>query len=1596
MAFSPTQHGRAKQGRGPARTSSLPVLLPTPTSTKPLLQHVASAHELITAAVEASFQARHVTSASYGSLPGLIKVEPQFKRLHRGMPAKPEGKPPTIPDNSIDKELVGEMLKGVQLQADAICQLNAPDATLKTLAAQASAAVRTGLRPQGCWETVRIVVSHMSSDSESEALAIEDEVWPVLQERCAARKLLLLPLDLREGNTADLLPPSACLQQLEACAGCNEGKPFVVAVHGRQDGWEPMPEEVGMIGSWVYGLSLGGNEAFEAVCRLGSRSVLLLAAHERQRSSVPGTPSYGGGGGGGGGRLGSPERAKTPQTPLAGQRRGSALTPIRHVSSSEVIQGKQRAASGALLRKLLRKRLPEGQVLSYDPVDETDAAAPSPDGLRRQRFAPPPEPEPSRIDVSAVVEIMWQLICERYPEPPAPIAPPLSLPPPAAAAATPPRATSAVSFAPAVAQPHTRSAPAIFGDAEIEQIPSRPTTAPDEGALAGVRVLGLSLTALDHPGKPGKTASGAPRVVRCRIRLPGSDEGGGMYGGHGHGHGHGHGAGGGGAMTMMRPASRDGGAGWRGMGGGLGGGRPSSRDGAGMPQLSEPLRAALWSMQRHQLSYMRLNEQTPMLGRQVEQLRLLQHVLAQVGLAAPDRPGVPQEATLRPSSRQGHASSRVPLLLAAEAGTGKTRLLLQALQTLHHEQPSLHVAVHFSAAGGASFMSSRVALTHLVLQLLHHRHVAAAAAAARPRSSTAKARQASRPNTPGGPALPMPLDAYLGQDSLPAQYEQLCELCKALLLAAPGPTLVVLDGVERLEAPLEGGKAARPTSAGELALALGWLPSPLPPDICVLFAATADPDLPTEAAANAAALAAEALAKQANAVHAERHRVEANAAREKAAAIAVLARVSPVFIELRSRRPRCLALRLKNLTTEAGREVLRGSLRRLSGEGASATQLQPVLLRERASRPLWLRCVAEACARVKVEARLEHVVRSHDSALARGGDDEVAHALRAAAHLAAAQLREPAVLRCDEASLCGQAARTLQKLGTRATRRSPDPSEEVGRLGSPSDVSSRLHSTGPRASRAPQGRWHVCSLGQSMRRTSLAALRARWPLTTPGAARAALASSRFPPRRHQLIDGVAAAARRKCRRRRCRRRRRGGAAAAAGSAEHHAAQRQRQHRGAAAVPPRHRRRRQLPPAGQQIWPPRDRPGGEGAPVGPARERAALPRAAGVLVVLGRRGRLVAARDGGGGGGEPAADVAARGGARGDRRRAQAAAAALRLDAWPRPLRGARARAHRGRAPRRQADCHARAPIAPAASPVGSPLPVAQPVDGRPSVSALTRIECLARASPRPLPCSPRRDGAVWALACQHVFPFVQQLAGVWSFPHACFAEGLRPVVLQGGVGAEEHSELAEYFLCLLDPTFDSTFQGSDEPLALVGAPFHLLRCASATSNSPALAQLCGLLRCRALAVQFACAMHTPPLPVLLLESLCRGHDGTRSAEHVKLLQPETPNMLAACALPTTPTAAFPETGGEGAAAVAGVLHRIATRLELAQRAAEARAADRREQNQLHRGISDQERAVSHIQRSGRAYIFSHRQRTANDDRRRRYNERLAKRAVSKD
>ena len=242
---------------------------------------------------------------------------------------------------------------------------------------------------------------------------------------------------------------------------------------------------------------------------------------------------------------------------------------------------------------------------------------------------------------------------------------------------------------------------------------------------------------------------------------------------------------------------------------------------------------------------------------------------------------------------------------------------------------------------------------------------------------------------------------------------------------------------------------------------------------------------------------------------------------------------------------------------------------------------------------------------------------------------------------------------------------------------------------------------------------------------------------------------------------------------------------------------------------------------------------------------------------------------------------------------------------------------------------------------------------------------------------PRDDhgGAVWALACEHVRPLVQYHAGAWSFPHACFAHGTRPVVLQGSAGSAEHTRLAEYFLCLIDPTFDSRYRGSDEPLALLAAPFHLLRDAATALHSPSLAQASRLLRSRDYAARLAGVPHMPPLPLLLLEALCRGHDGAPRHESVKLVQPEVANMIAACELPTD------DARGE---AVAAVLARIATRLELSQRAAEARAAQRREAQLLHRGVGVYERACSHIQRCLRRYVFAQRQRNADSERFQRF------------
>ena len=82
------------------------------------------------------------------------------------------------------------------------------------------------------------------------------------------------------------------------------------------------------------------------------------------------------------------------------------------------------------------------------------------------------------------------------------------------------------------------------------------------------------------------------------------------------------------------------------------------------------------------------------------------------GLAAPEKPGVPDDATRRPSGPDFTGARRVPLLLLAAEGAGKTHLVVRLLQQLGDESPQLRIAAHFAAAGGCGFHLARVALSH--------------------------------------------------------------------------------------------------------------------------------------------------------------------------------------------------------------------------------------------------------------------------------------------------------------------------------------------------------------------------------------------------------------------------------------------------------------------------------------------------------------------------------------------------------------------------------------------------------------------------------------------------------------------------------------------------------------------------------------------------------------------------------------------------------------------------------------------------------------------------------------------------------------------
>ena len=97
--------------------------------------------------------------------------------------------------------------------------------------------------------------------------------------------------------------------------------------------------------------------------------------------------------------------------------------------------------------------------------------------------------------------------------------------------------------------------------------------------------------------------------------------------------------------------------------------------------------------------------EAPLIGRDVELLRIQQMVLAQVGLSPPLPKAVAQ---LR----------NAPFLLMMPHGVGKTHLFTRLLGSLQHDHPSLRVISHYASAGCGFADSARVALTQLYLKLL--------------------------------------------------------------------------------------------------------------------------------------------------------------------------------------------------------------------------------------------------------------------------------------------------------------------------------------------------------------------------------------------------------------------------------------------------------------------------------------------------------------------------------------------------------------------------------------------------------------------------------------------------------------------------------------------------------------------------------------------------------------------------------------------------------------------------------------------------------------------------------------------------------------
>lgn len=109
------------------------------------------------------------------------------------------------------------------------------------------------------WTVVRVFISSTFTDMHGERDALTRNVFPLLNERARARRVLVLPVDLRWGLTSEDTSDSG-LGALEHCLlEVEQTRPFFIVLGGERYGWVPPEYRVSdnPIFNWVRSFEKG-------------------------------------------------------------------------------------------------------------------------------------------------------------------------------------------------------------------------------------------------------------------------------------------------------------------------------------------------------------------------------------------------------------------------------------------------------------------------------------------------------------------------------------------------------------------------------------------------------------------------------------------------------------------------------------------------------------------------------------------------------------------------------------------------------------------------------------------------------------------------------------------------------------------------------------------------------------------------------------------------------------------------------------------------------------------------------------------------------------------------------------------------------------------------------------------------------------------------------------------------------------------------------------------------------------------------------------------------------------------------------------------